>query len=61
MSEIINALAKLFFSKNLLNSFVFLTSFFTSAKICKFLSEFFLDNVCAKANFLTFLLIFLTL
>ena len=44
-SEIINALTSLFFSKNLLNSLVFLISFFTSAKICKFLSEFFLDKV----------------
>ena len=60
-SEIIKTFAKLFLSKNLLNSLVFLISVFTSAKIYKFLSEFFFDKVCAKAIFLTFLLIFLIL
>ena len=45
----------------LLKEYDYKTSFFTSANICKFLSEFFLESVCANANFLTFLLIFLTL
>jgi len=61
VSEIINALASLFTSKNLLNTLVFFTSFFTSASMWRFLSEFFFDKVCAKASFLTFLLIFLIL
>ena len=33
------------FNKKLLNSLVFFISFFTSAKICKFLSKFFLHSV----------------
>ena len=44
-SEIIITLRRLFFIKKLLNSLVFFTSFLTSAKIYRFLSIFFFDNV----------------
>ena len=45
LSEIISALERLFFIKNLLNSLVFFISFFTSSRMCKVLSKFFFDNV----------------
>ena len=61
-SSVINKeLVNLLLTKKLFNDFVFLTSFFTSVIINKFLDLFFSDNDCAIAAFLIFLLIFLTL
>ena len=48
-------------NKNLLKSLVFVIIVFTSDRMCSCLSVFFFANVCASANFLTFLFIFLTL